>query len=188
MHEQPARSDASREVSAFAFSMAATGAVQQQVSAAEARSRCLAVSSPAAGQHAAITREQQRRGILRAGRPRCDEVRVSEVMTASPSFRNVCYRSEAACSPRRCRPPTALVLEPLRSRSMHSSSHRDLALRSMTKEEAYKILRLSEGASFERVMQAKNKLLAGGGVDSDRTVQVLFGSRGGSWPWVWAVV
>ena len=37
------------------------------------------------------------------------------------------------------------------------------------------MLRLSEGASFERVMQAKNKLLAGGGVDSDRTVQVLFG-------------
>jgi hypothetical protein len=53
----------------------------------------------------------------------------------------------------------------------------------MTKEEAYKVLRLSEGASFERVMQAKNKLLAGGGVDSDRTVQVLFGRRVGSWLW-----
>ena len=43
----------------------------------------------------------------------------------------------------------------------------------MTKEEAYKVLRLSEGASFERVVQAKNKMLSGGGVDADRTMQVI---------------
>ena len=42
----------------------------------------------------------------------------------------------------------------------------------MSKEEAYKVLRLSEGASFERVVQAKNKMLAGGGIDSERTMQV----------------
>ena len=46
------------------------------------------------------------------------------------------------------------------------------AMRRMTKEEAYKVLRLSDGASFERVVQAKNKMLSGGGVDADRTMQV----------------
>ncbi len=50
------------------------------------------------------------------------------------------------------------------------------AVRRMTKEEAYKVLRLSEGASFERVVQAKNKMLSGPGVDADRTMQVLTGS------------
>ncbi len=46
----------------------------------------------------------------------------------------------------------------------------------MTKDEAYKVLRLSEGASFERVVQAKNKMLSGPGVDADRTMQVTTGS------------
>ena len=42
----------------------------------------------------------------------------------------------------------------------------------MTKEEAYTILNLPEGASFDRVMSAKNKLTAGGGNDAERTTQV----------------
>lgn len=50
------------------------------------------------------------------------------------------------------------------------------AARRMTKEEAYKVLRLGEGASFERVVQAKNKMLSGPGVDADRTMQVT------TWP------
>ena len=43
---------------------------------------------------------------------------------------------------------------------------------SMTKEEAYKILKLPEGASFDRVMSAKNKLMAGPWNDADSTIQV----------------
>jgi len=42
----------------------------------------------------------------------------------------------------------------------------------MTKEEAYKILKLPEGASFDRVMSAKNKLMAGPWNDADSTIQV----------------
>lgn len=42
----------------------------------------------------------------------------------------------------------------------------------MTKEEAYKILKLPEGASFDRVMSAKNKLMAGPWNDADSTIQI----------------